>query len=392
LAASPYARAPEGLERLSAAARQVAQVDRRDGPTESPDPGQRARLLEAWLRDSGEFTYSLNMTVVDPDIDPVEDFLFNRKSGHCEYFASALALMLRAVGVPSRLVTGFKGAEQFTSAGGVYYEVAQRHAHAWVEACIDGDWVVLDPTPAARDESVRGPVRGPGVWSTARSQLSSLWSNYVLSMSSSRQRESFYDPLLGSLSGGVRALRDTFARAGQAYQWARARFESPDQWLVSSSILVLSVVLGILALIVKRLRQLWLRRIALCASDERPRWVGWLPGWLTRLWSPAQTSQFVVEFYHRFVSLAARRGVRPSAAETAREFARQVERVLGEPLRSAQLATFPSELTELYYRVRFGGESLAQAEAAQIEPRLRLFEEHLLRRHRTALDHRAGRA
>ncbi|WP_299462867.1 DUF3488 and transglutaminase-like domain-containing protein, partial [uncultured Gimesia sp.] len=56
---------------------------------------EKARFIESHLRDSGEFSYTLNMSIQDPDIDPVEDFLFNRKSGHCEYYASALALMLR---------------------------------------------------------------------------------------------------------------------------------------------------------------------------------------------------------------------------------------------------------------------------------------------------------
>src|SRR6185312_4019439 len=56
----------------------------------------RARALERYLRDSGQFSYSLRMNVIDPNVDPIEDFLVNRKEGHCEYFASALTMMLRA--------------------------------------------------------------------------------------------------------------------------------------------------------------------------------------------------------------------------------------------------------------------------------------------------------
>ncbi len=71
----------------------------------------RARALEAYLRESGKFTYTLQMEVFDRTLDPVEDFLVNRKSGHCEYFASALALLLRSVGIRSRVVNGFKGGD-----------------------------------------------------------------------------------------------------------------------------------------------------------------------------------------------------------------------------------------------------------------------------------------
>jgi transglutaminase-like putative cysteine protease len=119
---------------------------------------------------SGNFAYTLSPgTYVGAE--PLEDFLFNRKRGHCEYFASALALMLRAVEIPSRLVTGFKGADPLASAG--HYEVQQRHAHAWVEAYVqDLGWVGFDaancicPTAAyirtsiGLDYSSAMPVRG----------------------------------------------------------------------------------------------------------------------------------------------------------------------------------------------------------------------------------------
>ena len=71
----------------------------------------RARALEGFLRDSREFSYTLQMDVIDRRLDPVEDFLVNRKKGHCEYFASALALLLRSIDIPARLVNGFKGGD-----------------------------------------------------------------------------------------------------------------------------------------------------------------------------------------------------------------------------------------------------------------------------------------
>lgn len=113
------------------------------------DPLQRARRIEAWLSASGEFRYSLAM----PDTrgrDPLEVFLFEAKSGHCEYFSTAAAVMLRTLGIPSRNVTGFVGGTW--NEYGNYYALSQGDAHSWVEVYVDGYWFVLEPTPPARGE------------------------------------------------------------------------------------------------------------------------------------------------------------------------------------------------------------------------------------------------
>ena len=80
------------------------------------------------------------------DLDPVEDFLVNRKKGHCEYFASALALLLRSIDIPSRMVNGFKGGDwnELTET----MNVRQKHAHSWVEA-----YIGRGPENAARSGS-----------------------------------------------------------------------------------------------------------------------------------------------------------------------------------------------------------------------------------------------
>ena len=94
--------------RLRAIAEPIVANIEAEGPRASR---RRARALEAYLRDSGEFSYTLQMDVVDRKLDPVEDFLVNRKEGHCEYFASALALLLRSIDIQSRIVNGFKGGD-----------------------------------------------------------------------------------------------------------------------------------------------------------------------------------------------------------------------------------------------------------------------------------------
>lgn len=92
-----------------------------------------------------DFGYTLEMKN-DPDKTALEYFLFDRKEGHCEYFASAMVILLRQAGVPARLVNGFVGAEWHEWRN--YLIVRQSHAHSWVEAYLPGTgWAVFDPTP-----------------------------------------------------------------------------------------------------------------------------------------------------------------------------------------------------------------------------------------------------
>src|SRR5262249_20229839 len=150
------------------------------------------------------------------------------RRGHCEYFASALALMLRAVEIPSRLVTGYKGAEPLASSG--YYEVQQRHAHAWVEALVDGQWIVLDPTPASRDESVREVAARQGFWKSAGNSISTFWSTYVVSLSLNRQQQTLYDPLQGSASSGWGSVQAALTRVVSAAGWMKDALLSPGRF------------------------------------------------------------------------------------------------------------------------------------------------------------------
>ncbi|MCP4604074.1 MAG: DUF3488 domain-containing protein [Proteobacteria bacterium] len=82
---------------------------------------------------------------------PIDRFLFTRRTGTCGHFATALTLMLRAIGIPSRLVTGFSSADW--NPIGDYYAVRKRSAHSWTEAFLDGKWMTLDATPSSREET-----------------------------------------------------------------------------------------------------------------------------------------------------------------------------------------------------------------------------------------------
>ena len=92
--------------------------------------------------------------------DPVDGFLFGKKRGYCEYFASSFAVLLRLAGVPARLVGGYYGGE-YNELGG-YYLVTQDDAHVWVEALAGGRWVRIDPEPArAKCRATLGASRSP---------------------------------------------------------------------------------------------------------------------------------------------------------------------------------------------------------------------------------------
>lgn len=107
------------------------------------EPAALAARLQAHF--SRGYTYSLQ--VPTPAGDPLESFLLGHRTGYCEYFAAALAVLLRAQGIPARVVSGYLGGE-FVPNGG-YYLVTQASAHAWVEAFIGGAWVRFDPTPSS---------------------------------------------------------------------------------------------------------------------------------------------------------------------------------------------------------------------------------------------------
>jgi transglutaminase-like putative cysteine protease len=104
----------------------------------------RARAVERWLRT--EFSYTLDLPR-SADEARLEHFLFQRRAGHCEYFSTAMAVLLRAQGIPARNVTGFLGGE-WNGFGG-YLAVTGNDAHSWVEVWFPGlGWVEFDPTPA----------------------------------------------------------------------------------------------------------------------------------------------------------------------------------------------------------------------------------------------------
>lgn len=338
------------LARLQALAQSIQDQETEKRGRE-PTPAELANRMESYLRDSEEYQYSLKLSIQDSSIDPVEDFLFNRKVGHCEYFATALALMLRSVNIPSRLINGFKGGEMNYRG---QLEVQQRHAHTWVEA-FDGEnaWMVLDPTPGAREKQVKEIGETISFTQKMSNFFNGFWLDWVTNFNSEKQRDTLYRPLsdyfkkLWALTVG--ALVDGPA----LWNWFWQFITNPKQWFSQTGLIFVVVITGVLFSI------RWLFRK--------------LRGWWQRMHaqrSVAVQSQILVPFYARFVRFLSSRGtVRPSA-QTPAEFARQVASQASPSAASAELARVPDFITQLYYQVRYGNKTISAEESARIDQTL----------------------
>ncbi len=192
-----YLEVPDGYEQISDLARSAV------GDAERPI--DKAQRLEAFLRSDGGYRYSLQQPDTR-DQEPLHVFLFLAKSGHCEYFSTAMALMARTLGIPARNVTGFLGADY--NPYGNYYAVRNGNAHSWVELLIDGKWVTFDPTPASRQVV----VVPSGMRVKLRQMMDALrvrWAEYVVEFDIRDQARAFrgflgwYRSLRGNDSKGL---------------------------------------------------------------------------------------------------------------------------------------------------------------------------------------------
>jgi hypothetical protein len=133
-------------------------------------PARAAEAVEQVTQFFGnDYRYSTFQKDAPLTGSPLVDFLHRSKSGHCEYFASATVLLLRAGGIPARYATGFATGEKNDREGA--WIVRTRHAHAWVRAYVDGAWIDIDTTPAswldveaAQTASVWSSVTDLGSW------------------------------------------------------------------------------------------------------------------------------------------------------------------------------------------------------------------------------------
>lgn len=158
-----------------------------------PEPFEKARVIEHKLRT--EYQYDRASPSAGTE-QPLDHFLFESKRGHCEFYSTAMAIMLRTQGVPTRNVTGFAGGSwnRFSRT----YTVRQGDAHSWVEVWIDGQgWLTFDPTPPA-EAAPQSELRG--ITAFLRDMLeatSQRWDRHVVGYDI-HQQLSLFDRLRGS--------------------------------------------------------------------------------------------------------------------------------------------------------------------------------------------------
>jgi hypothetical protein len=266
--------------------------------------------------------------------NPIENFLFAQKLGHCEFFASAMVILLRSLKVPARLVVGFRGGRW--NDFGKFYAVRQSDAHAWVEVYLPSEgWVRFDPTPAvSRQQNIEVRIQQSGIQSTLTAMIEALrhrWYKWIIKYDMEHQLSA------------LRSIRDAFKKAFKAFSFQRTRnnFTAAKRRQVQ-----------------KRNLQVWMRWGLLVL------FLGIVLG--LGIWRWRRRKQNIVypdyvETYLKAVSLLKPLGIEKSEEETPFEFLQRL-RSSHPPLASAL-----EEITALYLEMRFQaqGQSPTRLEALQ---------------------------
>ncbi len=303
---------------------QLPKLDARIAPlaaavtVRAPSTLGKARALERYLRDN--YTYTLRQPDRAP-ADPLAAFLFERRRGHCEYFASALAVMLRTLGIPSRVATGFEG--------GIYNPISGRQlirasdAHSWVEAWLpDRGWIALDATPPATVGSDDTLTSRFSLWMDAASVF---WQDWVLDYNLSQQL---------TLAARVEESSRRFRMATPdlfSLTWWDARRDRAIQLARLYGMPALVAALALAGLI-------WLGPLVARSARTRGRVRGIQQG-------DVRAGDATL-LYQRMLRLLHRRGIEKPAWLTPFEFAALV--------RDPELALLVEDVTRAYNELRFG--------------------------------------
>lgn len=321
------------------------------------DPMRIAEALTDHL--STGFRYALENPQIVGRQDPVVEFLFDHRRGHCELFASGLAAMLRSVDIPARVITGYRVSE-YNRIGG-YYVVRRSHAHAWVEAPVGpgGAWVTLDATPPDEVAAEHAVARN---WLTSVRELYEhiefAWIKSVVAYDQ-RTREAVLTQINQSI-GEVTDERESWF--GRIIAWFR---DLPQLWrsdqisYTLAGLILIAIGLGVASLVrtlvVRRRRLVALQLTAMPRSRRRG---------LTRK----------LRFYLIMLDMLERHGyVRPQW-QSPFSFAQELAEA--NPLRFDPVVT----LTELFYEIRFGHRDLDDDRRQKIRAHLKQLEHALAQR------------
>jgi transglutaminase-like putative cysteine protease len=275
--------------------------------------------LENYLR--SHYAYNLNLTG-KPGDDPLAHFLFETRSGHCEYFASAMAIMLRTLGIPTREVNGFLPGEYNDL--GEDYVVRASDAHSWVEVYFPGSgWMTFDPTPPGAEDA-------GGFFSRIGQYMDWFelsWNEWVINY------DFIHQILLAQTMQRTTRSWTEIVRTWFVHEQAKGR-----RWMRSWNnglrvLIPLAVALFLLAL-----------RFDLVVALARRLWLSW------QLRSPElarSNPQLASRLYGELLYLLARRGFARQPTQTPFEFAAAVSQ--------PRLAPAVYEFTQCYTQARYGG-------------------------------------
>ncbi len=276
-------------------------------------------LLESFLR--SQFEYSLNHRSGRSE-DPLGNFLFSTRTGHCEYFATAHVIMLRTLGIPARMVNGFRQGEY--NEWGDYFIVRQSDAHSWVEAFLPGSgWVEFDPTPARPGD---GDFSFSRIVGKLLDNLDILW-NEIVTFDRYKQF-GFFRTLIRNtaekwdgFSASARNLVN-FDLGGMI----KEKMKSPGV-ILAGALFAFSILVGIL---------LWIFRMPLMT-------------FLRKYVFSLDPNEMVREYYRDMLRIFKSKGAAKLPAETPREFLARIQDSYQVP--------YPDLITDIYVRTRFGGDS-----------------------------------
>jgi transglutaminase-like putative cysteine protease len=289
----------------------------------SGPPLAQALRIQGHLR--RDFKYALEGPD-QPVPDPLSDFLFVRKEGYCEYFASAMAVMLRAQGIPSRVATGFQSG-YFNDVSGLYV-VRASDAHAWVEAWIEGlGWTTFDPTPAAAGTNRASLFSRLNMYVDA---MDHAWQEWVVSYDLSHQL---------AMAARFEAALRSWNRAGTVRDrnWTTLIAHNAKAW---GSFLACLAVIALLVIFTPRYWKEW------CKTSR-----------LRRIIRTGGSPSDAGLLYERMLGTLARRGFQKPAWFTPIEFARHL------PDDESHRVT---EFTDVYNAIRFGGDTSATMRLASL--------------------------
>lgn len=307
---------PAQSERIAVLAREITHIHR--------TTYEKANAVQTYL--THNYRYSLDAPLAEQD-QPLEEFLFIRKTGYCEHYATAMVMMLRTIGIPARLVTGFLATEW--NEYGNYYLVRQQDAHAWVEMHLpNSGWIKMDPTPP----SIESAGSGSSTWHALGRMMDTIrlqWSRFFVQYSAADQLAVVRELKAGGTSARNKALDSMSALFSPFMAMLGGITEYASQGTIQPLVQVLGPALIVLAVLLwLGIKRPWFKRMV-CKKTPRDE-------------------QLIVQLYGRMIRHLARKGISKPAATPPFEFVRLTR----ERWRDAGSAV--ASVTELYCRARFG--------------------------------------